>query len=196
MKEQIKKEYLRRTRKLLETKLYNRNHVKGINTWDVHLVRYSGPFLMWTREELKQMDKRTRKLMTTHKALHPRDDVDRLYASRREGGKGLVSIEDSVNASIQRLENHIEKSGGKLITATRNNTNDTRISRTTITRKQKWEEKPLYRCFKWLTSDISHEKKWTWLRKGKLKRETGSLLIAARNNSIRTNHLKARIDKT
>ena len=43
------------------------------------LIRYSGPFLKWTREELKQMDQRTRKLMTMHKALHPRDDIDRLY---------------------------------------------------------------------------------------------------------------------
>ena len=44
-----------------------------------YLVRYSGPFLKWTRDELTQMDRRTRKLMTMHKALHPRDDVDRLY---------------------------------------------------------------------------------------------------------------------
>ena len=83
MKEKIKKEYLRRTRKLLETKLYSRNLVKGINTWAVPLIRYSGPFLKWTREELKQMDKETRKLMTKHKALHPRDNIDRLYVSRR-----------------------------------------------------------------------------------------------------------------
>ena len=34
-----------------------------------------------------------------------------------------------------------------------------------------------------------------WLRKGNLKRETESLLIAAQNNTIRTNHIKARIDK-
>ena len=33
MKEKIKKEYLRRTRKLLETKLCWRNLIKGINTW-------------------------------------------------------------------------------------------------------------------------------------------------------------------
>ena len=46
--------------------------IKGINTWAVTLVRYSGPFLKWTREELKQMDHRTRKLMTMHKELHPR----------------------------------------------------------------------------------------------------------------------------
>ena len=53
MKEKIKKEYFRRTRKLLKTKLYSRNLIKGINTWAVPLVRYSGPFLKWTREELK-----------------------------------------------------------------------------------------------------------------------------------------------
>ena len=77
MKEKILKEYLRRTRKLLEKKLNNRNLIKGINTWAVPLVRYFGPFLKWTRDELKQMDERTRQLMTMHKALHPRDDIDR-----------------------------------------------------------------------------------------------------------------------
>ena len=77
-KEKIEKEYLRRTRKLLKTKLSWRNLIKGINTCAVPLVRYLGLFLKGTREELKQMDQRTRKLMTMHKALYPRDDVDRL----------------------------------------------------------------------------------------------------------------------
>ena len=44
MKQKIQKEYLRRTRKLLETKFNSRNLIKGINTWAVPLVRYSGPF--------------------------------------------------------------------------------------------------------------------------------------------------------
>ena len=34
MKDKIKKEYLRRTRKLLEIKLNSRNLMKGINTWE------------------------------------------------------------------------------------------------------------------------------------------------------------------
>ena len=63
MKNKIQKEYLRKTRKLLKTKLSSRNLIKGINTWAVPLVRYSGPFLKWTRDELKQIDQRTRKLM-------------------------------------------------------------------------------------------------------------------------------------
>ena len=117
MKDKIKKECLRRTRELLKTKLSSRNLIKGINTWAVALVSYSGPFVKWTGEELKQMDQRTRKLMTMHKALHPRDNVGRLYVSRKEEGRGLASIEDSVDASIQRLEDYIEKHEGGLITA-------------------------------------------------------------------------------
>ena len=104
MKEKILEEYLRRTRKLLEIKLCCRNLIKGINTWAVPLVRYSEPFLKWTRKELKQIDQRTRKLMTMQKALHPKDDVDRPYVSRKEGGRGFTSTEDSVDASIQQLD--------------------------------------------------------------------------------------------
>ena len=115
-----------------------------------------------------------------------------VYVSRKEGGTGLASIEDSVDESMQWLEDDTGKRGGRLITATRNNTNDTR---TMITKKQKWEEKQLYGRFKRQTSDMSHGKTLTRLRKQNLKRETESLLIATQNNVIRTNHIKARIDK-
>ena len=85
------------------------------------------------------MDQRIRKLMTMHKALHPRDDVDRLYVSRTEGGIGLASIEDSFDTSKQRLEGYTEKSEG-LITATRNVNDNMKTNRVTITRKQKLDE--------------------------------------------------------
>ena len=103
--------------------------------------------------------------MTMHKVLHPRDDVDRLYVSRKEGGRGLASIEDSVCASIQRLEDYIEKHEGGLITAIKNNTDNTMTNRITITRKQEWEEKQFYGRFKRLINNISREKNLKWLRK-------------------------------
>ena len=136
MKGKIQKEYLRRTRKLLETKLSCRNLIKGINTWAMFPVRYPGPLLKWTREELKQMELRTRKLMTLHKGLYPRDDIDdidRLYVSRKEDRRGFASIEGSVVVSIQRLEDHTEKHEGGLITAIRNDTDNTMDDRMTIT---------------------------------------------------------------
>ena len=73
--------------------------------------------------------------MTMYKALHPRDDVNRLYVSRKDGGRGLTSIEDSIDASIQRLNDYREKHEGGLITATRNDTDNTKTNRMTITRK-------------------------------------------------------------
>ena len=75
-----------------------------------------------------------------HKALHPRDDVDRLYVSRNKGGRGFANIEDCVEASIQRLKDYIGKHKRGLITAIRNGTDNTMNSRIT-TRKQKLEDK-------------------------------------------------------
>ena len=98
-----------------------------------------------------------------------------LTESRKEGGRGLTSIEDSVDTSIQQLKDYTEKHEGELITAIRNDTDNMMDNRMTITRKQKWEEKQLYGRFKRLINNISHEKTWTWLRKGNLKRETDSL---------------------
>ena len=66
--------------------------------------------------------------MTMHKALYPRDGMDRLYVSRKEEGRGLVSIEDSVDASMQRLKDYIQKRGGRVITSTRNNTDSMRTN--------------------------------------------------------------------
>ena len=41
--------------------------------------------------------------MTMYKALYPRDDVNRLYVSRKDGERGLASIEDSIDATTPGL---------------------------------------------------------------------------------------------
>ena len=72
-----------------------------------------------------------------------------------------------------------------------------RIDRTEITRKLKWENKQFYQQFyqhfKRLTSYISHQKTWTWLKNETFRKQLN--LFAAQNNAIRTNHIKARIGK-
>ena len=57
MKDEIPKEYLRRTRKLIEKKLSSRNLIKEIITWALPLVRYLGPYLKWSRENLNKWTK-------------------------------------------------------------------------------------------------------------------------------------------
>ena len=46
------------------------------------------------------------------------------------------------------------------------------------------------------TKEVRSDQYWTWLQNGNLKRETESLIVAAQNQIIRTNLVKARIDKS
>ena len=93
-------------RKILATKLNGRNILTGINTWAISLLRYSSAFLDWTEAELEQMDRRTGKLMTMHQALNRKSDVAKIYLSRKEGGRGLISVEDTVKLAILGLERY------------------------------------------------------------------------------------------
>ena len=130
MKENIMKEFLRRTRNFLKTKLRCRNLIKGINNWVVLSLDIRDHF--WSGPE-----KNAIKLMTMYNALHPIYNVDRLYESRKEGGGGLTCIEFRLDASIQRPEYYIGKHKGRLITATRYYTDNTKTNRMTITRKER-----------------------------------------------------------
>ena len=59
MKLNVLKEYIRRIRKVLKSKLNGGNLVHGINTWAVSLLRYSAAFVSW-----QAIGTKTRKLFT------------------------------------------------------------------------------------------------------------------------------------
>ena len=40
-------------------------------------------------------------MFNIHGALYPKSDVDRLYIPRKEGVRGLISIEDCVDLAIR-----------------------------------------------------------------------------------------------
>ena len=117
--------------------------------------------------------------------------TDYMYLKRRKE-EDLLALKTVLTDQYKDAEKH----EGILISATRNDTNNMTKNRMKITRKQLCEEKQPGRCFKWLISNISHEKTWTWLSKENLKRETESLQRAAQNNAISTDQIKVRIDET
>ena len=63
MKEKITKEYKRRQRLILKSKLNGRNKVTAINTWAVAIFRYGARIIQWKASELKDLDKKSRKTM-------------------------------------------------------------------------------------------------------------------------------------
>ena len=69
MKLNALKEYIRRIKKVLKSKLNGGNLVRGVNTWAVSLLRYSGAFFSWRKSELQAIDGKTRKLFTIYGAL-------------------------------------------------------------------------------------------------------------------------------
>ena len=54
-------------------------------------------------------------MFTIYGALHPKSDVDRLYIPRKEGRRGLISIEDFVELAIRGLEVYVHGSEERLI---------------------------------------------------------------------------------
>ena len=48
--------------------------------------------------------------MTMNGSLHPRSDTDRLYIPRKEGGRGLLSIEDTFKSRMIALGQHLDES--------------------------------------------------------------------------------------
>ena len=63
MNEKIKKEYIKRLRAILKSKINYGNTVKAINTWAVPITRYSPSIVDWKNSELRNMDRKTRKVL-------------------------------------------------------------------------------------------------------------------------------------
>ena len=202
MKDSVRKEYYRRVRKVFQSNLNGENSIKSVNTWAVSLLRYSAAFIDWTRNELKEMDRQTRKIMNMNGALHPRDSVARLYISRKEGGRGLMSVEDCVDIAALGLEKYINESTERIISATKRNDGKEIESVTSYKARRKQErttelkEKPLHGQHFKETEGTGNKESWTWLEKGQLKKETEGLIMAAQTQSLRTNLIKTKIDKS
>ena len=103
MKENIGNEYIRRVKLICKLNLNAGNFISGINAWAIGVMRYSGGIIDWTKEELQDMDWKTRKIMTLNECLHPRSSVTRLYLKHKEGGRGFISVEDCITTERRGL---------------------------------------------------------------------------------------------
>ena len=89
-------------------------------------------------------------MFTIYGALHPKSDVDRLYIPRKEGGRGLISIEDYVELAIRGLEEFVHGSEERSIQAARGDKIDGLEAASALKRSKKekrledWEEKVLH----------------------------------------------------
>ena len=120
------------------------------------VFRYVAGILQWKTSELKDVDRKSRKTMTMHGALHPKSDVDRLYIKRKEGDRGLMSVERCVREEENSMGFYVANSEENLIkgvaAAEIINTEDTVMSgefkkQKTRELKQNWHENKMHGQF-------------------------------------------------
>ena len=119
MKDKFRNEYFRRTKLIFKSKLNRRNKIMALNIWAVSILRHGAGILKWNKNELKEMDRKTRKLMTMNKELDPRSDVARLYGSRKNGGRGLIGCENSMKSEENGLGGYLKNNIQPLLAAAR-----------------------------------------------------------------------------
>ena len=90
MKENIRKECIRRVRSIMKTELNSKNRITAINALAIPVVTYSFNVVNWNLQELKKLDTKIRKQLTCNRMHHPKSDVDRLYIPRSKGGRGMI----------------------------------------------------------------------------------------------------------
>ena len=87
----------------------------AVNTRAVSVMRYDAGILKQNTDELKSLDRGTRKFMTVHGALHPKNDIKRVYLSRETGGRRLTSCEVCIRMEENNLEWYVRNSVEPLI---------------------------------------------------------------------------------
>ena len=113
----------------------------------------------------------------------------------------MISIGDCVELAIRGLEVYVHGSEERLIQAARDKIDGLEAA-SVLKRSKKekrledWKEKVLHGLYLRHTNEIRSDQHWAWLQNGDLKRETGSFIVAAQNQSMRTNLAKANINKS
>ena len=91
------------------------NLVQGVNTWAMSFLRYSEEFFSRRKCELQSIHRKTRKSFTIYAGLHSKSDADRLYIPRKDGGRGLIAIEDCIELAVRGLDVYVHGSEERLI---------------------------------------------------------------------------------
>ena len=174
MKDQVTKEYVRRFRTILKSKLNGGNIISAINS--LSIIRYGAGIIGWTQAELQALDRKTRKMSTIYGAHHPKADVDRMYLRRAEGGRCLIGVEGCVRIEIDSLEKDLQNSTEELLMAVNRNdafgVNKCGKGKEEVQKEHEtaYKEKTLHGQFRKVTDDIRGGKTWDWLKKGYLKK--------------------------
>ena len=122
---------------------------------------------------------------------------------RKQGGRGLISIEECVMKEKTSLQNYLMNNKELFLKMTLaekvlDENEDRQAHERTITeeRNKNWKEKALHGEYIKQIEEMMDKNSWRWLKNEQLKKETEGLIIAAQDQALRTNAIKHNINKT
>ena len=137
MKEKIRKECYRRVRLILESELNASNRVNAINSLAIPVVTYGFGIIKWSITDIRRIDGKIRKLLTSFRMHHPKSDVDRIYLPRKIGGRGLIQLEQSFKTSLVGLEEYLKTTDDAYLKAVLVHENSKDVSFTKLSQEYK-----------------------------------------------------------
>ena len=166
-----------------------------VNSRAVSIIRYGAGIVSWTKMELQELDRITRKLMTMYGAYNPKADVDRPYLQRCEGGRSLLGLEDCVQVEVYSLEKYLSISKEKILKVNRSRiieNNKYGRSKEDVHKehREKYEGNPLHGQFRKAIEEIRSKRSWDLLKKGYLTKETESTNLVVQDLALCTRNLR------
>ena len=160
-------------------------------------MRYGAGTIKWNREELQEIDRKSRKIMTMNKELHPRSDAARIYVARKKGGRGVISCESCVRREESNLSWYVRNSEEALLRKV-GDSKVVNISKAVDPKgmENEWKQKRMYGHYAREKEGIDWDRTWQWIAKGDLKGCIEALICSSQKQALRTNYTRFHIDHT
>ena len=188
--------YLKRVRQVLKSQLNGRNKIRAINSYAIPVIRYPAAVVTWPSGEMDAADIKTRKLLTMHGGLHPKSNTQRLYASRKAGGRGLEGVKSTILKETRNMWEYIERTAlhDPPMAEYHKQMNGGTLKEIT---EEEWHTKALHGMYHRQISEVADlGKSYQWLEKAGLKDSTEALIMAAQEQALSTRSVEAGIYKT
>ena len=112
-KERVCKQYFTRVRKIWKSKLSAFNKTIAHNMFAAPLLKPTYGILDWTMQKTRNIEIKTRKVLSMTGNFHINSDVDCIYIPRSEGGKGLRAIQTAYECGLVSLNQHLTRNKDK-----------------------------------------------------------------------------------
>ena len=210
VKTNTKKEYFLRIRNILRADISANNVTSSIKAFAMPIMRYGFGVINWSLNELKTLDRKTRKLLTKHQFHHPKSNTHRLYLPRNLGGRGLIGLVDCHRQECTALAEYISTSTTdplvKIthdIESTKNRVmsyldkpkagNVIEIEKEHLDELKKMKLHGQYFKEREQIPEVSLSLSDQWLEQSHLRFETESLICAAQEQALNTRYIRSKI---